>query len=332
MKKDGYFQCEFCGTKYSLEEAKKLMVSGTVEIVTGSAEKERLLNNAKTYIQIKEFGKAISTYDDVTQQFPDDPRGWSWEFTTIIEQYFCNGQFNSFDIINKLYENAYALSEDKEYINTYLDELISRYGQCLHTTKTHKLSYFDGKLNHYNTTLNRIDNFSCWLIYCTYDILNILSDNFKTFLNKITINYVYQLSSGNICPAVCNPISCGQQPPLYNGDWIIKMEKYSHYSIAYIMSGRFGYRVESGSYYVDISHKSSNEYRAINRVRSFSYCVAGRWILVQLTGRIWAWLYLPDTLTQKDIYKSLCLCQHCGGRFEGILKKACSNCGKPKNY
>lgn len=30
FKKDGFFQCEFCGTKYSLEEARKLI--GTVEI------------------------------------------------------------------------------------------------------------------------------------------------------------------------------------------------------------------------------------------------------------------------------------------------------------
>ncbi len=32
IKKDGYFQCEYCGTKYTLEEAKKLIVSGAVQI------------------------------------------------------------------------------------------------------------------------------------------------------------------------------------------------------------------------------------------------------------------------------------------------------------
>ncbi len=30
IKKDGFFQCEFCGTKYTLEEARKLFVSGSV--------------------------------------------------------------------------------------------------------------------------------------------------------------------------------------------------------------------------------------------------------------------------------------------------------------
>ena len=32
IKKDGFFQCEYCGTKYTLEEAKKLFVSGTVSV------------------------------------------------------------------------------------------------------------------------------------------------------------------------------------------------------------------------------------------------------------------------------------------------------------
>ena len=32
IKKDGYYQCEYCGTKYTLEEARKLIVSGTVSI------------------------------------------------------------------------------------------------------------------------------------------------------------------------------------------------------------------------------------------------------------------------------------------------------------
>ncbi len=32
IKKDGFFQCEYCGTKYTLEEAKKLIISGSVQI------------------------------------------------------------------------------------------------------------------------------------------------------------------------------------------------------------------------------------------------------------------------------------------------------------
>ncbi|MBP3762162.1 MAG: hypothetical protein J6I55_11955 [Ruminococcus sp.] len=32
IKKDGVFECTYCNTKYTLEEARKLFVSGTVSI------------------------------------------------------------------------------------------------------------------------------------------------------------------------------------------------------------------------------------------------------------------------------------------------------------
>ena len=38
VKKDGMFVCQSCGTKYSVEEAKKLMIEGTVD-VSGSTVK-----------------------------------------------------------------------------------------------------------------------------------------------------------------------------------------------------------------------------------------------------------------------------------------------------
>jgi len=37
IKKDGVFVCQSCGTKYSVEEAKKLMIEGPVE-VTGTVK------------------------------------------------------------------------------------------------------------------------------------------------------------------------------------------------------------------------------------------------------------------------------------------------------
>ncbi len=32
LKQDGVFVCQSCGTKYSVEEAKKMMVEGTVAV------------------------------------------------------------------------------------------------------------------------------------------------------------------------------------------------------------------------------------------------------------------------------------------------------------
>lgn len=35
---------------------------------------------------------------------------------------------------------------------------------------------------------------------------------------------------------------------------------------------------------------------------------------------------------QKEMYRSQKLCQYCGGKFKGHIKKVCSKCGKEKNY
>ena len=40
IKQDGVFVCQSCGCKYSVEEAKKMMVEGTVE-VTGTISVDR---------------------------------------------------------------------------------------------------------------------------------------------------------------------------------------------------------------------------------------------------------------------------------------------------
>lgn len=71
---DGFFRCEHCGCKYTLEQAKAML--GTVETTIGTAELERLLKNAKTQYDLGEFSEAEKNYTQVTKQFPDDYRGW----------------------------------------------------------------------------------------------------------------------------------------------------------------------------------------------------------------------------------------------------------------
>ena len=71
---DGCFQCQHCGCKYTLEQAKAML--GTVETTIGTAELERLLKNAKTQYDLREDSEAEKTYTQITKQFPDDYRGW----------------------------------------------------------------------------------------------------------------------------------------------------------------------------------------------------------------------------------------------------------------
>ncbi len=56
---DGFFRCEHCGCKYTLEQAKAML--GTVETTIGTAELEQLLKNAKTQYDLGEFPEAKKT-------------------------------------------------------------------------------------------------------------------------------------------------------------------------------------------------------------------------------------------------------------------------------
>ena len=63
MKQDGVFVCQSCGTKYSIEEAKKMMVEGTVNVAgTVKVDSEKKIQNLEERIfqllEDKEFKKA----------------------------------------------------------------------------------------------------------------------------------------------------------------------------------------------------------------------------------------------------------------------------------
>ena len=75
LKQDGVFVCQTCGTKYTVEEAKKMMVEGTVEVqgnvqVKNAAQLENLLKLAhssfesKNYAQAEEFCNQVIAMDD----------------------------------------------------------------------------------------------------------------------------------------------------------------------------------------------------------------------------------------------------------------------------
>ena len=89
IKKDGYYQCEHCGTKYTIEQAKKLIVLGTVEVVKGNAEKERILENAETFLKIGQIDKAIAEYYKITETYPNEIKGWEGLLLIIVKYGQC---------------------------------------------------------------------------------------------------------------------------------------------------------------------------------------------------------------------------------------------------
>lgn len=81
MKTDGVFVCQSCGTKYSVEEAKKMMIAGTVN-VTGTVKVDNtdkvgnLYKLARRAKESSDFPRAARYYEMILQENAD-----SWEAT-----------------------------------------------------------------------------------------------------------------------------------------------------------------------------------------------------------------------------------------------------------
>ena len=73
VKQDGFFVCQSCGTRYSVEEAKKLMVEieGTVK-VDNSDYVQRYLQNARRAKSKEDWAEVEKYYNMVEQNQPDN--------------------------------------------------------------------------------------------------------------------------------------------------------------------------------------------------------------------------------------------------------------------
>ena len=75
VKQEGYFICQFCGCKYSVEEAKKMMIEGTVDVqgtvkVDNTAFVEKYLANARRAKQKEDWEEVEKYYNMVEQNDP----------------------------------------------------------------------------------------------------------------------------------------------------------------------------------------------------------------------------------------------------------------------
>lgn len=75
MKQEGVFVCQTCGMKYSVEEAKKMMIEGTVDVqgtvkVDNSAFVEKYLANARRAKQKEDWEETEKYYNMVEQNDP----------------------------------------------------------------------------------------------------------------------------------------------------------------------------------------------------------------------------------------------------------------------
>ncbi len=79
LKQDGVFVCQFCGCKYSIEEAKKLIVEGPIDVsgstvkIDNKGEIENLLIRAQQFFENKEYDTAELYYNRVLDMEATNP-------------------------------------------------------------------------------------------------------------------------------------------------------------------------------------------------------------------------------------------------------------------
>ena len=123
VKQNGLFVCQCCGTKYSVEEVRKLMVEGTVTI-NHSKELENLYKAARNARDASDDESALRHYEKISAL---DPDSWEAQFYLVIlkTNSVKNGEIQSaaVSVINCLYkvlelihENLSEESEKKEAV------------------------------------------------------------------------------------------------------------------------------------------------------------------------------------------------------------------------
>lgn len=325
--------CEFCGTKYTKETIQDkiqeirgtVKIEGAVEAVTGEAEKERLLKNATTYINLKEYDKALDVYKQVTQQFPSDYRGWWGVYTTPIKRYFETSKFIESDA--KALRNSFNLCQDKTILAQFFDSVVKRYGKKLRVIKPK---------DKINLTLAKnapspfaVDSFTEWLLYGQSANIPFFPKLFNDFLINLSADYVAGIKSGTIYAKENpnNPIFCKEI--LYINVSNIPVNKLI-YLIAGINHARYSFakidKTADSPHFCKIGW--GNNYVDITKITGFR----GRWIYtLNKDGKKVAALSSVE-ITLPMVLRLQGLCTHCGGKFKGVFKPVCQNCGKPKDY
>ena len=129
LKQDGVFICQSCGTKYSVEEAKKMMVSGTMNVsgtvkVDNSAFVEKYLNNARRALAKDDWEEVEKYYNLVEQNSTNNMEAVFFSSFGKAMLSLTNNNFiqreqkfnvliNSISVINDYYELSI---EDKEAV------------------------------------------------------------------------------------------------------------------------------------------------------------------------------------------------------------------------
>ena len=128
VKQDGMFVCQDCGTKYSVEEAKKMMVEveGAVQ-VQNAAQLENLLNMAQSSFDSKNYAKAEEFCNQVIAMDDKNYAAWKLKGEAINYQISATNQ-RILEVYNCIMTSYRVLDEEGKAEKKF--EVISSLKTC----------------------------------------------------------------------------------------------------------------------------------------------------------------------------------------------------------
>lgn len=136
MKQDGVFVCQTCGCKYSVEEAKKLMVEGIVEVsgtvaINKAKETENLLIIARRSFKNGQYKLSAQQYNDILK---NDPNNAEAAFFSVLSdsidckvgeiRYSANVVKNSMDSCTKLVNQINNIKDKEKLVEQIVNSTI----------------------------------------------------------------------------------------------------------------------------------------------------------------------------------------------------------------
>ena len=161
VKQDGMYVCQNCGTKYTVEEAKKMMIEGTVDVrgtvkVDNSSFVQKSLANARRAMQ-KEDWEEVEKYYNLVEQ--NDPKNIEAIFYSAYgkarlsmvdgdiykRQQICDVFCNSISVIDDNYDVEKS-EENQKIIQQMNLDLWKMYGTSfVYTTRTNSYGTSDNR-------------------------------------------------------------------------------------------------------------------------------------------------------------------------------------------
>lgn len=190
VKKDGFFVCQYCGVKYSLEEAKNLMIEVTGKVkIDNSDELNNLYIVARRARQDNNYVAAQKFYDQIVVK---DPNSWEANFYSVYFQ-CCNckiGEIYSsantmFMTINSIYLLIDTYVKDETERKQALFDVIQSLMDLSFLLVNSYMNFFDNlSVRDYKSSDDLVSTcFACSgiLFYAGDDLINVFGDDFSSF-------------------------------------------------------------------------------------------------------------------------------------------------------